>query len=65
MPARSPMTPNRALEAADLVSKMAALSGLIIGIALLLGAIVVRGLEATAGNLTADTAVISLRGSVQ
>jgi hypothetical protein len=41
------------------------LSGLIIGIAFLLGAIVARGIEATGGNITADTSAISLRVSVQ
>jgi len=44
---------------------MAALSGLIIGIVLLLGAIVVRGVEATGGNVTADASIISLRGAVR
>jgi len=43
---------------------MAALSGLILGTVLLLGAIVVRGIEATGGNATADAAVIGLRGTV-
>ncbi len=43
----------------------AVLGGLIIGIAFVLGAIVVRGIEVTVGHITADTSVISLRGSVQ
>jgi hypothetical protein len=44
---------------------IAALSGLAIGIVLLLGEIVVRGVEATGGNIAADSSVTSLRGSVQ
>ena len=43
---------------------MAALSGLIVGIVLMLGAIVVRGVEARTGNAIADSSVIGLRGSV-
>ena len=43
---------------------MAALTGLIVGIVLLLGAIAVRGVEATGGIATADTSALGLRGSV-
>jgi hypothetical protein len=44
---------------------VAALSGLIVGIVLLLGAIIVRGIETTAGGIAADSSVISLRKSLQ
>jgi hypothetical protein len=43
----------------------AVLSGLVFGIAFLLCAILVRGVEATGGSITADTSVISLRGSTK
>ena len=43
---------------------MAALSGLVVGTVLLLGALVVREVEVS-GKASADTSVIGLRGAVQ
>ena len=60
-------TPGFGMGAATMMDRYqtVVLSGLIIGIAFLLGAIVARGIEATGGNITADTSAISLRVSVQ
>jgi hypothetical protein len=44
---------------------MAALSGLIFGIVLLLSVIVVRSVEATDGNNIADSSIMNLRGSMR
>ena len=44
---------------------VAALTGLTVGIVLLIGAIVVRGVEATGGGTAADISAVGLRGSVR
>jgi hypothetical protein len=43
---------------------MAALSGLVVGTVLLLGAVVVRGVEVS-GKARADSSIVGLRGAVQ